>query len=73
MYYVWHNECAIFTALLDDDNIVGYVELMTNDFISRMDLYPWICARYVDEAYRGNGWSERLIKRAKEDAPHMYI
>ena len=54
--------------LVDRDKIIGCTGLITNDFISRMDLYPWICALYVEESYRGNSYSEHLLERAQFDA-----
>lgn len=42
--------------------------LITNDFISRMDLWPWICAVYVEEGYRGGFLSRVLVGRACQDA-----
>lgn len=57
-----------YVLLDDDEEIVGCAGLITNDFISRMDLYPWICALHIDNEYRGNRYSELLIDRCKEDA-----
>jgi predicted acetyltransferase len=51
---------------------------ITNDFISRMDLYPWLCAVYIEEEYRGNAYSSILLENAKIDAKeggfnHLYL
>lgn len=55
--------------LLEQDGvIIGCAGLITNDFISRMDLYPWICAIYIEKNFRGNKYGSRLISKAKEDA-----
>ncbi len=54
--------------LLNNDEIVGCAGLITNDFISRMDLYPWVCALYVEEKYRGNSYGSILLSEAKKDA-----
>lgn len=55
--------------LLEKENeIIGCSGLITNDFISRGDLYPWVCGIFIDENHRGNAYGSLLLDKAKADA-----
>lgn len=65
-------------VLKDKHKIFGCAGLITNDFISRMDLYPWLCAVYIEPNYRGKHYFQLLLDKAKEDAEkggfdHLYV
>ena len=51
--------------LVEGSGVIGCAGLISNDFISRMDLWPWICALYIDNSYCGRSLGKELLKRAK--------
>ncbi len=55
--------------LLDtQDRILGGAGLIPNDFISRMDLYPWVCALFIEPEHRGQAYGSLLLEKARQDA-----
>jgi GNAT superfamily N-acetyltransferase len=54
--------------MLKNEDIIGGYGLITNDFISRQDLLPWLCALYIEEECRGNQLGSKLLEHAKSEA-----
>lgn len=57
-----------FFLLLNHGEIIGCSALITNDFISRHDLYPWMACLFVDERERGKEYGKLLMKHAEQEA-----
>lgn len=52
----------------NDGSIIGCAGLLINDYISRMDLYPWFSSLYVEESQRGRALGGVLIQHVINDA-----
>ena len=58
-------------VLMLNGRIVAGAGLIPNDFISRMDLGPWLAALYVEDECRGCALGRELIRHALEDAGRL--
>lgn len=57
--------------LIYGENIVGGFGLIANDFVSRQDLYPYLCALYIEEKHRGKKLGQELLLHARKEAKHL--
>lgn len=67
-----------FYLLLKNGNPIGCYGLVTNDFISRHDLFPWFAALYVTESERGRELGGLLLEHGIREAaragfPTLYL
>ena len=58
-------------AALVHGRIIGMVTLMKSDYYPLPEIFPWISALFVSEAYRGNRISEKLIEAANAYAAEL--
>lgn len=54
--------------LLKENEIVGGFSLLTNDFVSRGDLWPYLSALYVEETERGKALGSMLLEHGRKEA-----
>lgn len=52
---------------LKDDQIIGGLGVIDNDFHDRVDLTPNVCAVYTEEDYRNHKIAGTLLNKAVED------
>ncbi|MDY5949603.1 MAG: GNAT family N-acetyltransferase [Helicobacter sp.] len=58
-------------AIDKDRKIIGCVGIALQDFVSCVNLYPFLVALYVEETYRNNGIASMLIGKAKRDCKNV--
>ena len=61
----------MYDPMLQRDAIIGGYGLITNDFISRQDLYPWLCALYVEKDFRGRRLGSRMLAHGRSEAARL--
>jgi GNAT superfamily N-acetyltransferase len=52
---------------MDDDNIIGGMGVIENDFHDRKDLSPNVCAVYTEDKYRCKGIAGQLLDMVVND------
>ncbi len=57
-----------FIAVDENETILGGCGLIQNDFVDRTDLFPYVCALYVEKAARGQGLGGKLLEFARKEA-----
>ena len=57
--------------MIRGNRIIGSYGLIVNDFISRQDLWPWLCAVYIEECERGKALGTRLLKHGRNEAEKL--
>lgn len=62
------NTLPKFYIVLEDEKIIASYALLTNDIISRQDLYPWLACLFVNPEYRNQGIAERLLQDGLQEA-----
>lgn len=58
---------------LDEDQIIGGLGVIENDFHNRPDLTPNICAVYTEQAYRCRGVAGHLLDMVVNDLKEKNI
>jgi N-acetylglutamate synthase-like GNAT family acetyltransferase len=57
-----------FYVLLKNEDIIGCYCLITNDLVSRQDLFPWFACLFIEEKERGNEYGKMLLEHGYSQA-----
>lgn len=53
-------------GLFLNNTIIGMFQITYEDLSVRPDIYPWLANVYIDEQYRGKGYSKILLESIKD-------
>ncbi len=59
--------CSAVDVVVSNQQIIGGIGVIENDFHNRKDLTPNVCAVYVEENYRCQGIAGKLLEYVCED------
>lgn len=57
--------------MMKDEEIVGSFGLIQNDFVDRTDLFPYLCALYVEPTERGQALGARMLMYGQSEAKRL--
>lgn len=60
-----------YLVIGENDEIIGGCGLIQNDFVDRTDLFPYLCALFVEEKARGHALGAKLLEKARIDAGRL--
>ena len=60
-----------YLAVTEEGEIAGGMGVIENDFHTRPDLTPNVCAVYVEPAFRGKGLGRRMMENLCRDMAQM--
>lgn len=60
-----------FYLITESNRVIGGFGLITNDFISRQDLFPYLCALYIEEDKRGNKLGSVLLEHGRKESKRL--
>ena len=72
-HYVYNKTEYGWYLCLDEDQIIGGLGVIENDFHNRPDLTPNICAVYTEQAYRCRGVAGHLLDMVVNDLKEKNI
>lgn len=60
-----------FFVIVQEKQIIASYALLTNDIISRQDLYPWLACLHVNEEHRNKGIASQLLIHGVNETANM--